>query len=157
MADFYTLKEFDEIVKGPGLFGLHLTRLRATLERLEVLASERDEARAEAAHFKEIARQRAEDFLAANAERVKAVERANNPSAEVPCTYCGIKFKAEEFHCGDCMEELDDAVLVETVRGVAERQREACASEARFYAGLGWDGEKVEEKVRATPLVTEEN
>jgi hypothetical protein len=147
LADPYTLKEFDAVVKGPGLFGLHLTRLRATLERLEAVASERDEARAEAAHFKEIARQRAEDFLAANAERVKAVERANNPSAEVPCTYCGIKFKAEEFHCGDCMEELDDAVLVETVRGVAERQREACALNAGFKA----------KNVRATPLVTEEN
>lgn len=40
---------------------------------------------------------------------------------------------------------------------VAERQREACASEARFYAGLGLDGEKVEEKVRATPLVETED
>ncbi len=48
MADSYTLKEFDALVKGPGLFGLHLTRIRATLERLEALASERDEARAEA-------------------------------------------------------------------------------------------------------------
>jgi uncharacterized protein YfcZ (UPF0381/DUF406 family) len=118
---------------------------------IDRLTKERDEARAEAAHFKEIARQRAEDFLAANAERVKAVERANNPSAEVPCTYCGIKFKAEEFHCGDCMEELDDAVLVETVRGVAERQREACA-ESVYPEGIHWAA-----VVRATPLVTEEN
>lgn len=42
-------------------------------------------------------------------------------------------------------------------KSVAERQREACASEARFYAGFGWDGEKVEEKVRATPLVETED
>ena len=120
------------------------------------LRAQRDEARAEAAHFKEIARQRAEDFLAANAERVKAVERANNPSAEVPCTYCGIKFKAEEFHCGDCMEELDDAVLVETVRDVAERQREADLS-------IVWNwlrdrvSSDVADEIPTLPLVTEEN
>lgn len=43
---------------------------------------------------------------------------------------------------------------VDFANTVAEQQRGACASEARFYAGFGWDAEKVEEKVRATPLVT---
>jgi multidrug resistance efflux pump len=43
LSDPYTLKEFDALVKGPGLFGLHLTRLRATLERLEALASDREQ------------------------------------------------------------------------------------------------------------------
>ena len=54
----------------------------------------------------------------------------------------------------ECVCGADEAQR-DLLRTVAERQREACASEARFYAGLGWDGERVEEKVRATPLVTE--
>ena len=41
------------------------------------------------------------------------------------------------------------------LRTVAERQREACAQEARFYVGLGWSGEHVAQQVRSVPLVTE--
>jgi hypothetical protein len=52
------------------------------------------------------------------------------------------------------LEGFVNAARIEA-NAVAIRQREACAGEARFYAGFGWDGEKVEEKVRATPLVTE--
>jgi hypothetical protein len=171
LADPYTLKEFDAVVKGPGLFGLHLTRLRATLERLEALASERDEARAERDHFKEIARQRSEDFLAANAERVKAVLEANNPSMEVPCGHCGTKFMAEDFTCGDCMDEVDDKYFVEAMRQAASEQREACAgacervleeaerhalTPGRVKTGIGAAVECVD-AARATPLVTEED
>jgi hypothetical protein len=115
-------------------------------EALAIAVKERDEARAERDHFKEIARQRSEDFLAANAERVKAVLEANNPSMEVPCGHCGTKFMAEEFTCGDCMDEVDDKYFVEAMRDAALEQREACA-EAAFPPSR--------ERVRATPLVTE--
>lgn len=41
------------------------------------------------------------------------------------------------------------------LRTVAERQREACAAQARSYAYLRVDADTMHEKVRATPLVTE--
>jgi hypothetical protein len=139
-------------------------------ERLELEAvRELDEARAERDHFKEIARQRSEDFLAANAERVKAVLKANNPSMEVPCGHCGTKFMAEEFTCGDCMDEVDDKYFVEAMRQAASEQREACAeacekvleeaeqnalTPGRVKTGIGAAVECVD-AVRATPLVTE--
>jgi hypothetical protein len=43
------------------------------------------------------------------------------------------------------------------LRTVAERQRELCKAEAYFYAGLGWDAEKVAEKVGSVRLATEES
>lgn len=59
---------------------------------------------------------------------------------------------------GPIIREADDfRPLAQYINSLLEKQREACAGEARFYAGFGWDGEKVEEKVRATPLVTEAN
>mgnify|MGYP006287343987 CR=1 FL=1 len=53
----------------------------------------------------------------------------------------------------DQWKELLDGMT----RAVAQQQREACADQARFYAGFGWDGERVQEKVLSTPLVTEDD
>lgn len=209
MADPYTLKEFDDTVKGPGLFGLHLTRIRATLERLEALASdreqiqktlheaidernaairEREEAKSALMRIQGIgadglmdgldygdylAAVKARDEARAEVERLRAVLYDVAAFLGVPPEERGLPevvAKAAE-ETGDEMDSLrEQAARAETrwysvagvpsemqdaARDVAKRQREACASEARFYAGLGLDGEKVEEKVRATPLVTD--
>jgi hypothetical protein len=64
---------------------------------------------------------------------------------------------AEEFTCGDCMDEVDDKYFVEAMRQAASEQREACAE--RLHALLTekkatavWVGA---DEIRATPLVTE--
>lgn len=119
------------------------------------LQRERDEARAEAARFKEIARQRSEDYLAANTERVKAVEKANNPSMEVPCGHCGTKFIADEFTCGDCMDEVDEKCFAENMRELAERQREADIDHCLVWLGHANVGVPLDQFMRETPLVTE--
>jgi len=136
-----------------------VTDLKAeALAQVEQLRRERDEARAERDHFKEIARQRSLDYLAANAERVEAVLKANNPSMEVPCGHCGTKFMAEEFTCGDCMDEVDDKYFVEAMQQAAAEQREACADYVRLWRldpKVGATAWHSEDAVRATPLVTE--
>jgi uncharacterized sporulation protein YeaH/YhbH (DUF444 family) len=48
------------------------------------------------------------------------------------------------------------AMMRDIERTVAEKQREACAKVAYLYADLNYDSDTVEAKVRATPLVTEE-
>lgn len=45
--------------------------------------------------------------------------------------------------------------LAQHIIELLKMQREACAAQARFYAGLGADADRMEEKVRATRLVTE--
>lgn len=119
------------------------------MDELRACGEALQQAQESARHFKEVAMQRSLDYLAANAERVKAVAEANNPSMEVPCSHCGTKFQAEEFTCGDCLEDGDEEYIVEAMRDAALKQREACAENV-YPEGIHWAA-----VVRATPLVTE--